>query len=100
MSAPPPFRFVATARRVREDRRFVVGRGNFVADVKLPGMLHVALVASQHAAARIVSIDPSGALAMPGVQYPHCNPWVSQNASCTMLSSPGAGATASMVVIA
>jgi 2-furoyl-CoA dehydrogenase large subunit len=67
VSAPPPFRFVATARRVREDRRFVVGRGNFVADVKLPGMLHVALVASQHAAARIVSIDPSGALAMPGV---------------------------------
>src|SRR5262249_7837367 len=66
MSAQP-FRFVATPRRVREDRRFVAGRGNFVADVNLPGMLHVALVPSQHAAARILSIDASSALAMPGV---------------------------------
>src|SRR6516164_674603 len=62
-----PFRFVATPRRVREDRRFVAGRGNYVADVRLPGMLHVALVPSQHAAARIVAIDASSALAMPGV---------------------------------
>ncbi len=67
MSAPRNFKFVETPRRVREDRRFVVGRGRYVADVKLPGLLHVALVASPHAAARIVSIDASAALAMPGV---------------------------------
>src|ERR1700730_10086388 len=36
---------------------------------------------------------------MPGVQYPHCRPWVSQNASWITLSSPGAGARPSMVVI-
>ena len=38
MSVPAaPFRFVSTDRRVREDRRFVVGKGRFAADVALPG---------------------------------------------------------------
>lgn len=70
MSADPSvFRFVSTNRRVREDRRFVVGRGVYVADVALDGMLHVALVPSRYPAARIVSIDGSAALAMPGVHY-------------------------------
>ena len=42
MSAPSaPFRFVSTDRRVREDRRFVVGKGRFAADVALPGTRHV-----------------------------------------------------------
>ena len=31
-------RYVSTDRRVREDRRFVAGKGNFVADIELPGM--------------------------------------------------------------
>src|SRR5471030_1599708 len=66
---PSTFRFVSTNRRVREDRRFVAGRGHFVADVALEGMLHVAVLPSQHPAARIVSIDASVALAMPGVHY-------------------------------
>lgn len=70
MSADPStFRFVSTNRRVREDRRFVAGQGRFVADVALEGMLHVAILPSQHPAARIVSIDASAALAMPGVHY-------------------------------
>src|SRR6195256_240236 len=70
MSAEPSaFRFVSTNRRVREDRRFVVGQGHFVADVAAEGMLHVAVLPSQHPAARIVSIDASAALAMPGVRY-------------------------------
>ena len=63
------FRFVSTNRRVREDRRFVAGYGHFIADVALEGMLHVAILPSQHPAARIVSIDASAALAMPGVHY-------------------------------
>src|ERR1700726_5138153 len=70
MSADPAsFRFVSTNRRVREDRRFVAGRGQYVADVALEGMLHVAVLSSPHPAARIVSIDASAALAMPGVHY-------------------------------
>ena len=70
MSADPAtFRFVSTNRRVREDRRFVAGHGHYVADVALEGMLHVAVLPSQHPAARILSIDASEALAMPGVHY-------------------------------
>jgi len=66
---PAAFRFVSTNRRVREDRRFVAGHGQYVADVALEGMLHVAVLSSPHPAARIVSIDASAALAMPGVHY-------------------------------
>src|SRR3974390_206534 len=63
------FRFVSADRRVREDRRFVAGKGRFVADVDIPGMKHVALVTSPYPAARILNIDASAALKMPGVQY-------------------------------
>jgi 2-furoyl-CoA dehydrogenase large subunit len=69
MSSHGRYRYVATNRRVREDRRFVAGKGQFVADVELPNMKHVALVTCPHAAARIVSIDKNAALAMPGVHY-------------------------------
>ncbi len=54
---------------MREDRRFVVGKGQFVADIGLPNMKHVALVTCPYPAARIKSIDKSAALAMPGVHY-------------------------------
>jgi 2-furoyl-CoA dehydrogenase large subunit len=64
-----PFRFVSSDRRVREDRRFVVGKGRFAADVALPGMRHVALVTCPHPAARILAIEAAQALAMPGVHY-------------------------------
>jgi 2-furoyl-CoA dehydrogenase large subunit len=69
MSALEKFRFVSSDRRVREDRRFVAGKGNFVADIQLPETRHVALVACPHAAARIKGIDKSAALKMPGVHY-------------------------------
>ena len=68
MSATP-FRFVSTDRRVREDRRFVVGKGRFAADVAMAGTRHVALVTCPHPAARIIAIDKAEALAMPGVHY-------------------------------
>jgi 2-furoyl-CoA dehydrogenase large subunit len=62
-------RYISSDRRVREDRRFVAGKGHFVADVELPNMKHVAVVTCPHAAARIKNIDKSAALAMPGVHY-------------------------------
>lgn len=64
---PGNFRFIGKHRRAVEHKRFVVGQGRFAADVQLQGMLHVALVASPYASARIISIDGSAALAMPGV---------------------------------
>ena len=54
-------------RKRVEDIRFTQGRGNYVDDIKLPGMLHGDFVRSPYAHARIRSIDTSKALALPGV---------------------------------
>jgi len=51
----------------KEDPRFLQGKGRYVDDVKLPGMLHMAIVRSPYAHARILGIDKSEALATPGV---------------------------------
>src|SRR5512132_2421129 len=51
----------------REDPRFITGRGNYVDDVKLPGMTYAAFVRSPHAHARIRRIDTSAAARHPGV---------------------------------
>jgi carbon-monoxide dehydrogenase large subunit len=56
----------APLRRV-EDRRFLLGRGRFVADIELPGALACVLVRSPHAHARIRRIDTAAASASPGV---------------------------------
>jgi 2-furoyl-CoA dehydrogenase large subunit len=61
------FRYIGRRRRAVEHRRFVAGQGRYAADIQPPGLLHAAIVASPHASARIVSIDTSAALAVPGV---------------------------------
>ncbi|MGZ6028241.1 MAG: xanthine dehydrogenase family protein molybdopterin-binding subunit [Myxococcaceae bacterium] len=61
-------RLVGKAVRRREDPRFITGRGTFTDDVKLPGTQHAAFVRSAHAHARIRRIDPTRALAQPGVR--------------------------------
>jgi carbon-monoxide dehydrogenase large subunit len=58
---------IGTAVRRKEDDRLIRGRGRFVDDIVLPGLRHMAIVRSPHARARIVRIDASAALAMPGV---------------------------------
>jgi 3-oxo-Delta1-steroid hydratase/dehydrogenase large subunit len=60
-------RWASRPTRIREDRRFVTGRGRYVADITPPGSLHVGLVTSPYAHARIVSIDPGEALELDGV---------------------------------
>ena len=52
----------------KEDARFLRGKGNYVDDIKLPGMLHGAVLRSPHAHARIRSIDTSAAEAHPKVK--------------------------------
>src|ERR1700709_1717960 len=51
----------------KEDARFIRGEGTYLDDVRLPGMVHGALLRSPYAHARIVSIDTSKALAHPNV---------------------------------
>ncbi|MGH2599997.1 MAG: xanthine dehydrogenase family protein molybdopterin-binding subunit, partial [Dehalococcoidia bacterium] len=68
--APGPFlhaRWFGTPVRRREDPRLIAGSGTFIDDIAPPGALHMALVRSPHAHARIVSADVSQALATPGV---------------------------------
>ena len=52
----------------KEDRRFVRGKGRFCDDIQLPGMLHLAVLRSPVAHARIVSIDTSAAEAHPKIK--------------------------------
>ncbi len=56
----------APIKRV-EDRKFLLGRGRFVADLDVPGALHCVLVRSAHAHAVIRGIDTARADAAPGV---------------------------------
>ncbi|MCA3253515.1 MAG: xanthine dehydrogenase family protein molybdopterin-binding subunit, partial [Rubrivivax sp.] len=50
-----------------EDDALITGRGRFVDDIHMPGLLQAAFVRSPHAHAAIRSIDASAALALPGV---------------------------------
>ncbi len=51
----------------KEDPRLIQGRGHYVDDVKLDGMLHMAFARSVHAHARVKSVNVSAARAHPGV---------------------------------
>jgi aerobic carbon-monoxide dehydrogenase large subunit len=51
----------------KEDDRFIRGKGTYVDDIKLPGMLHMAILRSPYAHATIAGIDASKAQAIPGV---------------------------------
>ena len=60
-------RGIGCARKRKEDARLIQGKGNYVDDVRLPGMLHGDFVRSPYGHARIKSIDVSKAKALPGV---------------------------------
>ncbi|MCB8837952.1 aerobic carbon-monoxide dehydrogenase large subunit [Aurantimonas sp. VKM B-3413] len=55
------------SRKRVEDVRFTQGKGNYVDDIKMPGMLYGDFVRSPYAHARVKSIDTEAALAVPGV---------------------------------
>jgi carbon-monoxide dehydrogenase large subunit len=50
-----------------EDPRFLTGEGTYIGNLSLPGALHLSFVRSTMAHARLLDIDASDALAMPGV---------------------------------
>src|SRR5882762_10507224 len=63
---PTPMGFGRMIRK--EDARFIRGRGTYVDDIQLAGMLHGAVLRSPYAHARIVSIDTKAAEAHPKVK--------------------------------
>ena len=58
---------VGRTRLRKEDARLVTGRTNWTDDIRLTGTLHMVLVRSPMAHARVTGIDTAGALEMPGV---------------------------------
>jgi carbon-monoxide dehydrogenase large subunit len=62
-----PIRGLGHSVRRKEDDRFLRGRGNYVDDLQLPNMLHMALLRSPLAHARITSVNTEAAMAHPGV---------------------------------
>jgi carbon-monoxide dehydrogenase large subunit len=61
------FRYIGQPIPRHEDARLIAGQGRFTDDFGFPGQAYAAIVRSPHPHARIVSIDNSRALALPGV---------------------------------
>ena len=53
----------------REDPRLITGKGRYVADLRVPGTVHAAILRSPHAHARIRSVDLADARRAPGVVF-------------------------------
>jgi carbon-monoxide dehydrogenase large subunit len=67
MTGPPPPGLIGRSLRRQEDPRLLRGKGRYVADVVRPGLLHLVVVRSPHAHARIAGIDVGAARRAPGV---------------------------------
>ena len=66
-TAEKPTHEIGKARKRKEDRRLITGRTRFTDNIQLPGMLHLAMVRSPFAHAKITKVDTAGAKAAPGV---------------------------------
>jgi carbon-monoxide dehydrogenase large subunit len=62
-----PTRVLGTRMLRREDPALLTGEAKYTDDLVIPGALHLAVLRSPYAHARIVSVDVSGALGQPGV---------------------------------
>jgi carbon-monoxide dehydrogenase large subunit len=60
--------YIGQPLKRREDFRLLTGKGRYVDDIKLPGMLYMAVLRSPHAHADIGSVDLAAARAAPGVR--------------------------------
>lgn len=58
---------VGRARLRKEDAHLITGRSRYTDNITLPGMLHLAMVRSPFAHAKITSVDASAAKSSPGV---------------------------------
>ena len=62
-----PRKYIGERVKRREDVRLITGQGQYIDDLRLPGLLHLKLVRSPHAHARIVSVNTQRAVTLPGV---------------------------------
>jgi carbon-monoxide dehydrogenase large subunit len=61
------YRVIGAPVKRKEDFRLLTGRGKYAADVRLPGLLHAAVLRSPHPHARLVAVRAGAARAVPGV---------------------------------
>ena len=59
--------YVGAALSPRETKKLVLGRGSYIGDLTMPGLLHAAFVRSPHAHAQIRRIDVDTARRQPGI---------------------------------
>jgi aerobic carbon-monoxide dehydrogenase large subunit len=62
-----PQGYVGAALSPRETRRLCLGRGSYIEDLSVPGLLHAAFVRSPHAHARLAGLDVDAARRAPGI---------------------------------
>jgi aerobic carbon-monoxide dehydrogenase large subunit len=62
-----PVAELGKARLRKEDAKLITGQANWTDNIALPGMLHMAFLRSPYAHARILRVDVSGAIGLPGV---------------------------------
>ena len=67
LSAPYAGGELGRGRRRKEDAKLLTGQTNWTDNITLPGLLHMAVLRSPMAHAKIVSVDVSAALELPGV---------------------------------
>ena len=67
LNTPPEIGGIGHSVRRHEDDRFIQGAGNYIDDIVLLGMLHMAILRSPVAHAKILSIDTAEAAALDGV---------------------------------
>src|SRR5215203_3586072 len=72
--APAGTSVIGQRRLRREDPALLTGEARFANDLAVPGALHLAVVRSPYAHARITSIDTSPATALPGVVAVYTGP--------------------------
>ncbi len=91
----------ASVRRV-EDERLLTGRGTYVADVRLPGMLHAAFCRSPLPHARIVAVHTESARLAPGVVAVFDGAQMAQMASpvASLIESSPSGGKVSFGILA
>jgi aerobic carbon-monoxide dehydrogenase large subunit len=67
LEKPEASRYFGRGLKRREDPKLITGRGRYTDDLTPTGALHMAILRSPHAHARITSLDTSAAAARPGV---------------------------------
>jgi carbon-monoxide dehydrogenase large subunit len=68
MTEAPAISYIGQSLRRREDFKFITGQGRYTDDLKVPGILHLAILRSPHAHAVINRVDLTAARAAPGVR--------------------------------